>query len=69
MILQDASGEARRARTNSFGYYRFDNVPAGQDYVISVSSKRYSFQPKTVFLYEDLVELNFVADAPNHKQP
>jgi hypothetical protein len=61
VLLTDASGAARAARTNSFGYYRFEDVAAGQTYVFNVRSKRYQFAPQVVNLMEDLNELDFTA--------
>ncbi len=39
--------EPKYARTNSLGYYRFQTLAIGQTYVISISSKRYSFTKPT----------------------
>ncbi len=61
IILADASGNRRTARTSSFGYFRFDEVQAGQTYVFSVSSKSYSFMPQAVTVFDDLTDLNFTA--------
>lgn len=33
--------------TNTFGYYRFNNIPSGQTYTLEVSSKKYTFTPST----------------------
>lgn len=59
--LTGSSGSPRQARTGSFGYYRFDNVDVGQTYIISVSSKRYQFEPQVVFLLDDIGDLDFIA--------
>jgi uncharacterized delta-60 repeat protein len=45
--LTDASGGVRTALTNSFGNYRFDEVPAGQTYVVAVSHRKYVFSPES----------------------
>lgn len=54
------------AQTNNFGAYRLPEVPVGQTYVITVSSKRYSFSnpSQIVNLQENLADLDFVSDAP-----
>ncbi|QYO65786.1 carboxypeptidase regulatory-like domain-containing protein [Leptolyngbya sp. 7M] len=51
--------------TNSFGYYSFSDVPAGQTYIITASSKRHSFYNPTqvVTLDGDLSDLDFIAEA------
>ena len=55
-----------RAITNPFGYYRFDDLAVGQAYVISVSSKRYTFtEPaRVVTVNDELQNEDFVADVP-----
>lgn len=51
-------------QTNPFGYYRFENITVGQTYVMSVSSKRYSFTDpvRVINLSDDLFELDFFAE-------
>ena len=51
-------------RTSSFGYYRFENVPAGGTYIVTVSAKRYTFNnPSQVFNVQDnIADANFVAE-------
>jgi hypothetical protein len=41
----DQSGNTRSVRTGSFGYFRFDGVESGQSVVMTVSSKRFYFEP------------------------
>ncbi|MDQ3799695.1 MAG: carboxypeptidase-like regulatory domain-containing protein [Acidobacteriota bacterium] len=55
------TGERKSAITNAFGYYRFEEVPAGQTYVFNVVSKRYTFPSRAVTVSEELSELNFEA--------
>ena len=52
------------ARTNPFGYYQFDEVPAGGTYLVEISSKRYSFsQPSQVISVQDSVTgVDFIVD-------
>jgi uncharacterized delta-60 repeat protein len=61
VILIDASGNSRTATTGSFGYFRFDDVQAGETYVFSVVVKGYQFAPQAVTVNEELSELNFTA--------
>jgi hypothetical protein len=61
VILTDSLGNSRTAVTSSFGYYRFDEVAAGETYVLSVSSKRYQFEPRTVNVNDNLTDVDFVA--------
>ena len=43
LTIARANGATQQALTGSFGYFRFDDVEAGQTYIISVTSKRYQF--------------------------
>ena len=59
--LTNAAGETFYTKTNPFGYYRFDQVSAGQTYVIEASHKTYLFAPGAVFLASDLSEFDIVS--------
>ena len=55
--IQDANGSyGRLARTNSFGYYTFPDVPTGASYVIVPSHKRYVFDPPSI-VYQHVDEI------------
>jgi hypothetical protein len=60
-LARVSNGEVITIRTNSFGYYRFDNLNVGEDYVLTPSSKKYQFNPvnKLISLTEDLNEQDF----------
>ncbi len=58
--ITDPQGVTRTARTSSFGYYFFAAVPA-DEYDITVRSKRYGFQPRTLFIASDLTGVDFTA--------
>jgi hypothetical protein len=64
VYLRDQEGNTRTRRTNSFGYYRFADIPVGQTYTISVIAKKYSFTQPTqlLSLVGDTDDVNFVAD-------
>lgn len=63
VTLTDSSGSIRTAFTNPFGYYNFESVPAGANYIVGVSARGYAFSPSSVTLQvDDAVEdLNFTA--------
>lgn len=61
VYLTDQNGETRTAITNSFGYYHFNEVNAGQTYVLNVLSKRYSFSPRVITINEGTNDLDFIA--------
>ena len=64
VTLTDSTGAVSTVRTSSFGYFHFEDIPAGETYIISVSSKRYRFANSSQILNinEDLTNLIFVAD-------
>lgn len=59
--LTNQNGVTRTALTNSFGYYRFEDVLAGQSYTFNVFSKRFAFSPQVVTITEEMSDLNFIA--------
>jgi hypothetical protein len=61
VILTDTNGGTRTALTGSFGYYRFNDVETGRMYVISISSKRFTFEPQAVPVMAEVEGLNFTA--------
>ena len=61
--MTNSLGETRTARTNSFGYYSFKEVAAGETFVFQVISKRYQFVPQVVGVKEELTDLNFTASS------
>jgi hypothetical protein len=61
VALTDQTGETRVARTNPLGYYRFEDVPAGQTYIFEASHKRYFFSPQVLSVIEQIENLNFTA--------
>jgi len=61
ITLTDADGNSRTARTGAFGYYRFDDVPAGESYVLSVRSKQGQFADRVITAIDDLADVDFVA--------
>jgi hypothetical protein len=61
VILTDPKGVSRTVTTSTFGYYRFDEVPSGETYVLSVSSKRYQFESRIVAVQDEIANLDFIA--------
>jgi hypothetical protein len=61
--IVNSNGETRTALSNSFGYFRFDEIPVGETYVISVNSKRFQFanQTQVVFVGDAVTDLDFIA--------
>ncbi|MBA2333780.1 MAG: carboxypeptidase regulatory-like domain-containing protein, partial [Blastocatellia bacterium] len=63
VTMTDSNGNTRIARTTSFGYYRFEEVAAGETYIFMVTGKRLSFGQNTQVhsIMEDTNNINFVA--------
>ena len=61
LTLTGPDGFVRTARTNSFGYYRLIDIPAGQTYVMDARAKSYSFTPRTLNVNDELTDIDLVA--------
>ncbi|MBS1797100.1 MAG: carboxypeptidase regulatory-like domain-containing protein [Acidobacteria bacterium] len=62
-LVDTVNGETFRTRSNAFGNYRFEAVPAGRSYLLTVSSRRFSFAADTrlIEVFEDFTAADFVA--------
>lgn len=60
--LTDSRGSVRTAVSNSFGYYRFEAVEAGETYTLFANSRRYQIENPTRVLSvsEDVSGVDFV---------
>jgi acyl dehydratase len=54
----------RTAITGAFGYYSFEDLPAGQTYIATVGSKRFTFAvpARVISLAGDVTDADFVAE-------
>lgn len=68
VVITNTNGDSRTALTSSFGYYRFDDVEVGHSYVVSVSSKRYQFEPRIISVQEEILELDLTAGLASGKR-
>jgi subtilisin-like proprotein convertase family protein len=59
--LTDSQGVTRYARSNSFGYFRFDEVASGQIYTLDAQAKGYSFVSQVVSVADEIAGLNLSA--------
>lgn len=57
----NSDGSVRTAKTNSFGYYSFENVLAGDTYIFTATAKSYSFSPQVISINDAVENLNFTA--------
>lgn len=55
--------ETMYARTNPFGYYTFDGIPAGQSYILSVTAKGRTFNPsnRVLEVLDSVSDADFVS--------
>lgn len=53
VTLVDAAGNERTARTNTFGYYRFANVAAGQTVTLRATARRFRFSQSSIIVTTD----------------
>lgn len=60
VFLTDPQGNRRTANTSSFGNYSFTNIPSGQSYTVSASSKRYRFSPVILFADSNLSNVDLI---------
>ena len=61
VLIADQNGVVRSATTSSFGFYQFEDVVSGQNYVISVDSRVYHFDPRPLQITDNLTNVDFVA--------
>jgi hypothetical protein len=62
-LVGGGAGERKYAITSSFGYYTFEDMTVGETYILSVSSKRYTFNPSSIVidLQDGVTDANFVS--------
>lgn len=60
--ITDEFGVTKTARTNSFGYYRFEDVPVGRFYTVNVTGKGIVFTPKLISVDNSIENLDFYVD-------
>jgi len=61
VLMTDTNGLTRSLRTNSFGFYKFDNVRTGEAYFFSVTAKGQRFQAQLVEVVDTIGNLDFTA--------
>lgn len=61
LTLVDSVGTTYQALSSSFGAFEFYGVPSGQAYVLTVTSKRFQFQPRVVAVNDQISDLQIVA--------
>ncbi len=59
--MTDSQGIQRTVITNSLGYYAFEDVEAGDLYILGAVSKRYRFEPRSVSATDNVSNFDFLA--------
>jgi serine protease AprX len=59
VTITDMRGVSQTALTNAFGYYAFDSVLSGENYVMVAYAKRYTFSPRSVNVTDSLSGVDF----------
>lgn len=62
VVLTDSSGNDRTVRTNSFGVYKFAEIPVGANYTISVRAKGLTFLPQVLVVNDAVNNLMLIAE-------
>ena len=60
-IAAAADETVQASATGNFGYYRFNDISAGQTYILGASHKSVNFSPQAVTVLEEVENINFVA--------
>ena len=58
--LSDEAGIQKVAVTNTFGYFRFEGIPAGRSYILSATARRLSFESQLIQLSSSVTDLTIV---------
>ncbi len=63
LTMTDTNGVERNVYANTFGYFWFDEVPAGQTFIISANHRKTTFQQSSLIITtkDDIEGLEFVA--------
>ena len=60
--MSDTNGVVRTARVNQFGYFKFENVEAGETYVFETRAKGYSFAPQVLNVEDNIQDFIITAN-------
>jgi hypothetical protein len=62
VTLLDSHGGSMSVRTNTFGFYSFDNVQSDEVYVLTATARLYHFAPRAVELTDNLTGFDLTAE-------
>ena len=61
ITVTDTAGDVRLTRSDHFGRFQIDGLKVGETYTVSVTSKRFTFDPLTVSIIERVTTLELIA--------
>lgn len=64
VTMTDIDGSVRTVRTNHFGYFVFEEVEVGRNYVLNAYHKQFTYSPQILSVDEDIGKISLY---PNHK--
>ncbi|MBS1793305.1 MAG: hypothetical protein JSS81_05595 [Acidobacteria bacterium] len=62
VTLTGENGFEQSVRSNSFGYFRFTDVPSGANYVIAARARGLVFNPQTIAVNDPIAGFNLIAE-------
>ena len=62
VLLTDQNGQTHTTITSARGYYRFDDVEAGQTVILNVLSRRFQFSPRVISVTDELTDIDFTTN-------
>lgn len=57
--ISNDQGRSWLTRTSTLGYYRFDELDPGRTYIVDVKSRRNTFNPRVIQLFDSVADFNF----------
>ncbi len=61
VMITDSGGVTQTVRTSSLGYFKFEDIRAGETYVVTVGHKRFAFAPGVVIVADEITDLDLTA--------
>lgn len=69
VYFTDVNGNTRTALTNAFGYFRFEDVQAGETYILGVRHKRWQFASMVITVNDEISDLIITAEPSENLKP
>jgi CSLREA domain-containing protein len=61
IVMIATDGQIFTATSNVFGYFRFEDIPVGETYIINARHREYQFTPQAVSVFEDIEGLTLTS--------